>query len=495
MLRRMALKDLNPHIICVLCGGYLVDATTIVECLHSCHEGKEKYRWVNELIQIDHEGTTKVSKGQRVYTERLRRIQKYRRGNEFIPKDHEGIQKYRRLNELSPICHEGIQKYRRGNEFELDRGPIVAWLRILIRLFCPAVCRSCIVSWLQASYHCPVCDTEVHKTRPFLNIRPDCVLQDIVYKLVPGLYQRELNYREEFKTKLQENDPTRVEPKDEVKGDSNNKKHEDDVIEDPVCLTLEYYGARRNWRDQPVFPTRYLRCSSTMTIGVLKKFFLMKFSIPPSHEAEIVRSDEILSDHLSMKEVAGIYGLHSKSFIDLQYVFMAIDNDNDPDSKIPRTSLTNSGNTRLMAQISKNSARDTFTKSREKKRTARERKATLRDQHSPSHDVKNAVPRNHSNASEGPNSTSCEENIHLKNTLDPHLLSHKHLHTNESLIDRIRVEPRQGLSKYEANGTIPTMVDTFECPDTPESDKQEKFFPGEFSPSGNMEPEISTVVM
>ncbi|XP_032233158.2 polycomb complex protein BMI-1-A [Nematostella vectensis] len=394
MLRRMALKDLNPHIICVLCGGYLVDATTIVECLHS-------------------------------------------------------------------------------------------------------FCRSCIVSWLQASYHCPVCDTEVHKTRPFLNIRPDCVLQDIVYKLVPGLYQRELNYREEFKTKLQENDPTRVEPKDEVKGDSNNKKHEDDVIEDPVCLTLEYYGARRNWRDQPVFPTRYLRCSSTMTIGVLKKFFLMKFSIPPSHEAEIVRSDEILSDHLSMKEVAGIYGLHSKSFIDLQYVFMAIDNDNDPDSKIPRTSLTNSGNTRLMAQISKNSARDTFTKSREKKRTARERKATLRDQHSPSRDVKNAVPRNHSNASEGPNSTSCEENIHLKNTLDPHLLSHKHLHTNESLIDRIGVEPRQdlSLSKYEANGTIPTMVDTFECPDTPESDKQEKFFPGEFSPSGNMEPEISTVVM
>ena len=36
MLRSMKIQDLNSHILCVLCGGYLVDATTIVECLHSC---------------------------------------------------------------------------------------------------------------------------------------------------------------------------------------------------------------------------------------------------------------------------------------------------------------------------------------------------------------------------------------------------------------------------------------------------------------------------
>ncbi|CAH1790353.1 unnamed protein product [Owenia fusiformis] len=29
------ITELNPHLMCVLCGGYLVDATTIVECLHS----------------------------------------------------------------------------------------------------------------------------------------------------------------------------------------------------------------------------------------------------------------------------------------------------------------------------------------------------------------------------------------------------------------------------------------------------------------------------
>ena len=33
---RLKLTDINEHLLCVLCGGYLVDATTIVECLHSC---------------------------------------------------------------------------------------------------------------------------------------------------------------------------------------------------------------------------------------------------------------------------------------------------------------------------------------------------------------------------------------------------------------------------------------------------------------------------
>ncbi|XP_025093894.1 mucin-5AC-like isoform X2 [Pomacea canaliculata] len=32
---RLRISELNPHLLCALCGGYLIDATTIVECLHS----------------------------------------------------------------------------------------------------------------------------------------------------------------------------------------------------------------------------------------------------------------------------------------------------------------------------------------------------------------------------------------------------------------------------------------------------------------------------
>ena len=34
--KKLRLTEVSPHLICALCGGYLIDATTIVECLHSC---------------------------------------------------------------------------------------------------------------------------------------------------------------------------------------------------------------------------------------------------------------------------------------------------------------------------------------------------------------------------------------------------------------------------------------------------------------------------
>lgn len=36
MERKIKLKPLNPFITCRICKGYFIDATTIVECLHTC---------------------------------------------------------------------------------------------------------------------------------------------------------------------------------------------------------------------------------------------------------------------------------------------------------------------------------------------------------------------------------------------------------------------------------------------------------------------------
>lgn len=54
-----------------------------------------------------------------------------------------------------------------------------------------SVCKTCIVRYLETSKYCPICDVQVHKTKPLQNIRSDQTLQDIVYKLVPGLFQSE----------------------------------------------------------------------------------------------------------------------------------------------------------------------------------------------------------------------------------------------------------------------------------------------------------------
>lgn len=82
---------------------------------------------------------------------------------------------------------------------------------------CP-VCKTCIVAFLETNKFCPRCDVQVHKTCPqlsirsvlthyvrpffpkraglievfifyFFNSRADKTLQDIVYKLVPGLFK------------------------------------------------------------------------------------------------------------------------------------------------------------------------------------------------------------------------------------------------------------------------------------------------------------------
>ena len=32
----LCIRELNPHIVCALCAGYFIDATTISECSHTC---------------------------------------------------------------------------------------------------------------------------------------------------------------------------------------------------------------------------------------------------------------------------------------------------------------------------------------------------------------------------------------------------------------------------------------------------------------------------
>jgi len=33
---KIRIRDINTHIVCSLCAGYFIDATTITECLHTC---------------------------------------------------------------------------------------------------------------------------------------------------------------------------------------------------------------------------------------------------------------------------------------------------------------------------------------------------------------------------------------------------------------------------------------------------------------------------
>ncbi|ERE65330.1 polycomb group RING finger protein 6 [Cricetulus griseus] len=59
-------------------------------------------------------------------------------------------------------------------------------------------CKSCIVKHFDHSNRCPKCNIVVHQSRPHSKLRLDPHLQNIVYKVVAGLEEKEKKQRREF---------------------------------------------------------------------------------------------------------------------------------------------------------------------------------------------------------------------------------------------------------------------------------------------------------
>ncbi|KAM7306221.1 polycomb complex protein BMI-1-A [Ixodes scapularis] len=192
---RALLRDLNAALSCMLCGGYLVNAATLVDCLHS-------------------------------------------------------------------------------------------------------FCKVCIVRYLDTSKLCPICDVPVHKSRPLSCLRVDKTLQDIVYKVVPGLYQREMKQRREFYD--QHPDAAAKLSCLEDRGVVDASTRLIFSPQDTVSVSLEYFtgptdtgepeddvkggaaeaadGTGKEDRRQ----RRFLSCPAAFTVNHLQKFLRTKYALSPS---------------------------------------------------------------------------------------------------------------------------------------------------------------------------------------------------------------------
>ncbi|XP_050044534.2 uncharacterized protein [Dermacentor andersoni] len=228
---RKKLVELNPHLTCVLCGGYFVDATTIIECLHS-------------------------------------------------------------------------------------------------------FCKTCIVRYLEKHKLCPVCDVQVHKTRPLLNIRSDQTLQDIVYKLVPGLFRNEMRRRREFYASLPPSERSSRPISSEGRGDVRNVERLIFNREDLISVSLEY-SARDilpirplllgpplpESQESPPGSHRYLLCPGGFTVGHLKKFLRAKFGLSKNHEVDVMYMHDHLLDEYALMDLAYIYSWRRNAPMRLLYRF------------------------------------------------------------------------------------------------------------------------------------------------------------------------------
>ncbi|XP_014475956.1 PREDICTED: polycomb group protein Psc-like [Dinoponera quadriceps] len=218
---RVCLPKLNEQLTCRLCGGYFIDATTIIECLHS-------------------------------------------------------------------------------------------------------FCRSCIVKYLENNKYCPICEVQVHKSRPLLNIRPDYTLQDIVYKLVPGCYQNEMRCRREFYAK-------HPGIRDQVTSPEARGEPTESHIYSPdesLSLSLEYFNPHTEDLDetnavkdatQKPHLKRYLRCPAAVTVFHLQKLIRAKYGLSDAHRVDIMYKEEPLCSSYTLMDVMYIYHWRRKVPLHLSY--------------------------------------------------------------------------------------------------------------------------------------------------------------------------------
>ncbi|XP_059613184.1 protein suppressor 2 of zeste [Phlebotomus argentipes] len=194
-------------------------------------------------------------------------------------------------------------------------------------------CRSCILKHLEKSNLCPTCFL---KPVTVASLRPDRILKTLIYKLVPGLYQSEVQRVAEFHGgalagKLSAgrrrfsglvgipSPEGKASHDDDINHNISSKKseseHSDDADffhpEEPISLSMEYHpeaAVTLGGQKASIPPIRYLQCPAAVTVWHLQRFISTKFDLKPSLMlVEIIYEDEILPRDFSLMDVAYCY--------------------------------------------------------------------------------------------------------------------------------------------------------------------------------------------
>uniref|UniRef100_A0A3P9B1L6 Polycomb group RING finger protein 1 n=1 Tax=Maylandia zebra TaxID=106582 RepID=A0A3P9B1L6_9CICH len=201
---KLKIKDLNEHIVCYLCAGYFIDATTITECLHT-------------------------------------------------------------------------------------------------------FCKSCIVKYLQTSKYCPMCNIKIHETQPLLNLKLDRVMQDIVYKLVPGLQESEDKRIKEFyqsrglERVIQPTGDDGVPDATVPYTSFDHSKAHFYRYDEQVSLCLERLSFTVHCLTLSL-QQKFVRCSVRAEVRHLRKVLCHRLNVE-KHQVQMLFNNEFLPDHMTMKRL------------------------------------------------------------------------------------------------------------------------------------------------------------------------------------------------
>ncbi|XP_005403863.2 PREDICTED: polycomb group RING finger protein 6 [Chinchilla lanigera] len=186
-------------------------------------------------------------------------------------------------------------------------------------------CKSCIVRHFYYSNRCPKCNIVVHQTQPLYNIRLDRQLQDIVYKLVINLEEREKKQMHDFYKERGLEVPKPAMPQTAPSSKGRAKKVLESVFRIPpeldMSLLLEFIGANEGTGHFKIFSDfvevyakiqplekKFVRVSGEATIGHVEKFLRRKMGLDPACQVDIVCGDHLLERYQTLREIRRAIG-------------------------------------------------------------------------------------------------------------------------------------------------------------------------------------------
>ncbi|XP_006822072.1 polycomb group RING finger protein 5-A-like [Saccoglossus kowalevskii] len=209
-------------------------------------------------------------------------------------------------------------------------------------------CKSCIVRHFEESKNCPRCGIQVHETHPCEMLRMDKTMEDIVFKLVPGIQEREKQRERDFWTSRESEEPKQGGGNDEPdakrlktdNGEANEEynnhtttynKENDYHRGDPqiaFCLDCSHpqdEGENNNNTNTAAItmiqalPRRFIRCSSRATVGLIKKFIVRKLELSKDLELDLLCNGEIMGKDHTLEFIYRTRGKLQKYPMTLQY--------------------------------------------------------------------------------------------------------------------------------------------------------------------------------
>ncbi|XP_041748433.1 polycomb group RING finger protein 5-B isoform X4 [Coregonus clupeaformis] len=166
-------------------------------------------------------------------------------------------------------------------------------------------CKSCIIQHFEDSNDCPKCGIQVHETNPLEMLRLDNTLEEIIFKLVPGLrekQQQEIDFWRKNKSKENSQGDSLGSKKlglsDEEDGDEDDQDYHRSDPQIAICLDCLHNNGHAADDTVKCLMKKFIHCSSRVTVGTIKKFLSLKLKLSSSCELDVLCNGEIMGkDH------------------------------------------------------------------------------------------------------------------------------------------------------------------------------------------------------